>query len=143
MPLVTLVIQVRDKNNPDSIELDAHNYKEGDVIEVLAPDHKFTEAEKRNPDWRFVRANVPQGALDALTEPEDRTDNPRWQRRRRALDLKSLGLSQATRDYLADDTRAVESIRDDNIVTSNFTRPSRKNETEQEFTARKITRGGR
>lgn len=143
MTLKHIVVQAHDKNNPDSIELDARNYKAGDVIVVLPEDHKFTERELTNPDWRIYLTDAPDEFFDTIQKPESPDGNPNWQKRQRRINFSANGISQAAKDLFADDTRAVKVVRDDELLYEQKVKDTRAFETEQEFAARKVTWGGK
>lgn len=69
----------------------------GDVIAVCPGDHEFSPAEKENPKWRILRAEMPDAQARALLSGEIPTsytakafDRPRA--RGFSLDLPALGV---------------------------------------------------
>lgn len=95
--MAQIVVQLVDKTHPDP-EMDARQYKRGDVICALPDDHVFSEYERNNPAWRII--SVPDMSLSeaqalCANEPGDPKVNRMLQRRVFRLDPGTLGAAAA------------------------------------------------
>lgn len=74
-----LLIRTVDKHPAESAEYERASQR-GDVICAVADGWEWSAAERENPEWIIIRADITQIEIDALMEP-GRTGEPQYRRR--------------------------------------------------------------
>ncbi len=111
--MAEFLIRVRDKEAHPDPYVDVQRSKRGDVIAVCPDGWAWSHAERTNPGWRIVRVlGVPMAIAETFTTPErgDPKVDRMLRRREAGFDFGHPDLSARVREYLADDSRAQESI---------------------------------
>lgn len=113
--MAELVILIRDRETHPNPYEDVHRMKRGDVIEVLPDGHVFSPAELAHPNWRIIKIpglskNSPELVALTVSESGDPKQNKMLRIRKQGINCSWVGLPQAMKTYLADDSRAAPSI---------------------------------
>lgn len=74
-----LLIRVVNKY-PENSDMFEKSSQRGDVISICPDGWGWSDAERNNPDWIIVSADITQAEVDALLEP-GRAGEPQYRRR--------------------------------------------------------------
>ena len=111
------LLRVHDKKHaetePDKPYLDVKLMQRGDIVECRDNGWPWSHLERSEPFWRIVK--IPQMSLEEgqtylAREPGNKLLNKMLQKRQFKLNLDNPALPASIRDFINDDTRAVDSI---------------------------------
>ena len=91
--MAEFLVRVVDKVNPDSVYLDAKCLKRGDVVCVCEDGWKWSDLERKNPEWHIIQVpgmSVIEGSQFLAEEPGDPQVNQMLQRRQFKIDVDAL-----------------------------------------------------
>jgi len=103
-----ILIRVKDRPAPYG---QSHSITgRGDVIQTADDSHVWSERELTNPAWRIVKAALVQVEADALAANEVDAAGLKLKthKRQRKINLDHPAIPQAIKDFIADDSRAVQ-----------------------------------